>query len=221
MDERAFRRALRLIEIARTCPPLSGAEICTSGREERCGGRPLGRGAASCLARSRIPARLLVHAWMPLACRVGARFQLCQHEGCPRGLDKRRATSQGEAEKLSRAASSNSPSFPSPRDTSRRELRAQTRQLGSCASGTRAWTRERAGHVTSLGTEPLPDPIGGHRGALHDLRSKFPPPSPDNSGGHGLATSANRRARRKASSFMYACRSRILSRSGLSPFPRK
>jgi hypothetical protein len=38
---------------------------------------------------------------------------------------------------------------------------APTRQ----ASGIHAWTSKRAGHVTSLGANPLPDPTGGHRTA--------------------------------------------------------
>src|SRR5687768_9176995 len=142
----------------------------------------------------------------------------CQHEGCPRGLDKRRAASASEAEKISPAASSNTPSYPSPRDTSCRELRAQTRQLGACASGARAWTRERAGVRDLVRQEAALRP--NRRPPQRVSQPEVQISAPD-SGGPVLATSRNRRARRKASSFMYARRSRILARSGLSPFSRK
>ena len=175
MDERAFRRALRWGELARPCPPLSGAEICSSGREERWRWPPIGSGSGFVPSEVTCPARLLVHAWMPLACRVSARFQVANTR------DVRGAWIREEPRVQAKRKS-----FHVPRARTLPLIQAPgTLPVASYGHRPGSWVPARAvrvhergsgpGYVTSLGTKPLLDPTGGHRNAFHNLRFKFPP----------------------------------------------
>ena len=122
----------------------------------------LAQGSAPCLANVRYPARSLDHAHASAAQepRIEARLQV-KKTWCVQVRGKEQGSKVvGDREPTRFADSRGSLSYPHSQALVSHLLVRSEPGVSPATPGVRAGTTERAGYLTSQGTEPIPAPIG-------------------------------------------------------------